>query len=296
VGAILSERDFAEYRPLWQSPLSASFCGHSVHTPPPNTWGAALLLQLAMLANAGIPEADAVLFIEGMRIRHAAYQALNGCIGDPEIAGEKARDVLATWEKKSQTEKVSSMSIAGSDTSQVIVADEAGNVVVMLQSVSVPFGSGIYLRDTGVMMNNRLSGFNVRAGDVNCVAPEKRPANTLVPALVMRNGKPHMGTATPGGPGQTGSLAQFMARVFGRHETLADATAAPRWSITRYGDWLIEDSAQPALIEAVRAAFPEIKIAPWGAINAGSIAAIERTDDGWVGTSDTRRDAGIQAF
>jgi gamma-glutamyltranspeptidase/glutathione hydrolase len=296
VGGLISRDDLADFSAIWGKPISAPFCGVEVYTTPPNTWGAALLLQLMLLEPADTVGDEAQFLQAGMRARKTAYEALAGAIADPGIAGDRAARILCdAQDGRSPPPSVPQPSIAGSDTSQVICVDSDGNLVALLQSVSVPFGSGVYLPDCGVLLNNRLSGFNLRVDDANCIAPRKRPANTLVPVIALRNRRPYLACATPGGPGQTGTLAQVLGRVLARGETLAAAIDAPRWSNSRYGEWLIEDSAPAELRAAAQTLEPSLKTVPWGAVNPGSVAALMSVDGGWVGVTDTRRDASVAA-
>ena len=296
-GSLVSADDLMDFTPLWQEPLSAPFGDHVVHTNPPNGWGAATLVQLARLAQDGVAPDDGQFFVQGMRIRQEAYRLLAGRIADPDSVGDAAQAALeAVLARTSPSPTPMHEPIAGSDTSQILCADAAGNVVSILQSVSIPFGSGIYLPQSGVLLNNRLSGFDATPGGPNALAPRKRPANTLVPALVSRDGVPCMAIATPGGPGQTGTLAQVLSRIILRGEAMDAAIAAPRWSVSRFGDLLIEDTAPPDVRDAVKAAFPALKTVGWGAVNAGSVAMIHRHDGVWTGTTDLRRDASVRAI
>lgn len=297
-GGLLSAQDLAHYEPLWQTPVAVSVFGKQIHTTAPNSWGAALLLQLTQMEREGGVSADDVQFMrQGISARKNAYRALAGCIADPDMAGDRALAALSA--AAGSLHGQASARIAetpGADTSQVLSIDRHGNAVALLQSVSAPFGSGLLVDDVGVLLNNRMRGFNAKAGDANCLAPRKRPAHTLAPALALHEGKVDCVCATPGGPGQTATLAQYLCRVLARGESPALAISAPRWSINTAGEFLLEDSAS----EAVRASLienePGMKCEPWGSINFGSLAAIHRQEHGWLGCADLRRNAAVIGF
>jgi gamma-glutamyltranspeptidase len=307
-GGLLAARDMAGFEPLWQAVIEAPFHGYRVCTIPPNSWGAALLLQLmamerdGVVPRAGDASGDAGFMLQGIRSRRLAYARLAGCIADPSVAGERAREVLARFMMEPQDAvrapgaAFATSGAAGTDTSNVLAIDGAGNAVSLLQSVFVPFGSGVLAGETGILMNNRMRGFSTRADDPNCVAPDKRPAQTLTPVLVMRGTQAWIACGTPGGPGQTGTVAQFLARVLARGEDIASAIAEPRWSMTLAGDFILEDSAPEAVRAAVLAAEPGVKPSRWGSVNAGSLAAIQRDGEGWVGCVDSRRNAAVLGF
>lgn len=298
-GGILSAEDMAAYEPLWQEVVSAGFMGHTVHSMPPNSWGAATLLQLMALERDGIAavkgnEAEAI--IRGIRARKLAYKLLAGCVADPAVAGDRAREVLARFAKGEATLPGKGGESRGSDTSNVIVVDAQGNAVSLLQSVFVPFGSGVLAGDTGILLNNRMRGFSTTGGDPNCVAPSKRPAQTLTPMLVTRDGGISAALNTPGGPGQTGTLAQFLVRTLAWGETAAQAIAAPRWAMTLKGRFILEESAPAEVRAAVLTQEPEVDITPWGSVNYGSLIAFFRDGEGWAGCADSRRNAAVYGY
>jgi gamma-glutamyltranspeptidase/glutathione hydrolase len=297
-GGLLTEEDFANFEPLWQNALSADYGAHRICTMPPNSWAAALLLQLAVMDREGVPAGEADFVVQGYRTRRTAYQMLEGCIADPEIAGDRARDVVASYieGRAAPAAGERAESDHGTDTSNVVAVDADGNAVSLLQSVFVPYGSGLVDPATGVLFNNRMRGFNMKAGDPNCVAPRKRPAQTLAPVIALKDGRVWMACSSPGGPGQTGTMAQFFGRVMFRGESVADAVAAPRWSKTLTGDDILEDSAAPDVQAAVQQAEPAVKVSRWASVNFGSIVAVMRDGEGWLGCADTRRHAAVHGY
>ena len=70
-------------------------------------------------------------------------------------------------------------------------ADASGLVVSYIQSLYWEFGSGVVLPRTGVLMQNRGTGFNPRAAArATALEPGRLPPHTLNPALaVLRDGR-----------------------------------------------------------------------------------------------------------
>jgi gamma-glutamyltranspeptidase/glutathione hydrolase len=136
-----------------------------------------------------------------------------------------------------------------------------------------------------------MAGFNIDPASDNCVAPGKRPANTLAPCLVMKNGKLVMSLGTPGTVGQTCTLAQFLARVLGCGEDPAAAASAPRWSVDFQGKLVFEDTMPSDLQATVRSRNPEARAMREGWISFGSIKLVMPTQDGLLGIADHRRAA-----
>ncbi len=301
-GGGISVADMAGYEPLWQDVIEAPFHGYRVCTMPPNSWAPALLVQLlemereTVASSAGDP---AAFYLQGIRTRRTAYAALASAIADPAVAGERARDVVRTLiESPSRARRngASDMAPCGTDTSNVAVVDSQGHAVSLLQSVFVPFGSGLYEPETGTLLNNRMRGFSLSADHPNVIGPLKRPAQTLTPVLVLEGDAVHMACSTPGGPGQTGGVAQFLARVLANEEPLPDAMSAPRWSMTLTGDFILEDTAPESLRAAIQAAEPGVKTMPWGSVNFGSMVVIRRQGEGWQACADLRRHASVAGY
>ena len=68
---------------------------------------------------------------------------------------------------------------AGSETTSLCVVDARGNAVSLIQSVFHGFGSGVVVPGTGVLLNNRMTGFSLDPKHPNALAPGKRPMHTL---------------------------------------------------------------------------------------------------------------------
>ena len=86
----------------------------------------------------------------------------------------------------------------------IATADRFGNWASLIQSVHQSFGCGIVVDGTGIVLNNRMSGFNLIADHPNELAPAKLPAHTLSPALILKERKPVIAIGTPGGFGGPG--------------------------------------------------------------------------------------------
>src|SRR5205085_11987342 len=108
-------------------------------------------------------------------------------------------------------------------------ADGEGNVVSLIQSLYMGFGSGVVGGDTGVMLHNRGSYFSLDARHVNYLQPGKRTMHTLTPAMVMRGGTPYMALGTMGGDAQPQIHAQLLSAMLDFGMNPQQAIAAPRW-------------------------------------------------------------------
>jgi gamma-glutamyltranspeptidase len=147
----------------------------------------------------------------------------------------------------------------------------------------------------GLLLNNRLFGFTADPSHPNCVAPKKRPAHTLCPAMVFRDGRLRYALGTPGGPGQTITLTQVIEAMLDKGATLQDAISAPRWSMDLQSACVVEETMPEDIITGARESGIEMKRAGADSPFFGSAEGIELHQDGTLtGVADSRRDAAAQ--
>jgi len=116
------------------------------------------------------------------------------------------------------------------DTIYLTAADSQGNVVSFIQSLFGSFGAGFVAGETGITLHNRGSGFNLTPGHPNEIGPHKRPLHTLVPAMIVKDGKPWVSFGVMGGDNQAQAHAQIVANFvdFGMHVQEAGDAARMR--------------------------------------------------------------------
>jgi gamma-glutamyltranspeptidase/glutathione hydrolase len=115
------------------------------------------------------------------------------------------------------------------------VADRDGNVVSLIQSLFETFGSGIVAGDTGIALHNRGGLFSLKAGHPNVIAPGKRPFHTLVPAMVMKDGRPWLSFGVMGGDMQPQGHVQVLLNLIDFGMNVQEAGEAPRFRHTANG-------------------------------------------------------------
>src|SRR5207249_103589 len=87
----------------------------------------------------------------------------------------------------------------GQDTTHLTVADRAGNVVAMTQTLHALFGSRVTTPGTGMLLNNNMWLFDPHPGRANSIAPAKGMLSSMSPTIVQRSGELVMALGTPGG-------------------------------------------------------------------------------------------------
>lgn len=255
---LLDTRDFAEHKSDWVEPISTSYRGYDVYEMPPNSQGLVILEMLNILEgfdikSLGHNSAEWLhLLVEAKRIAfadRAAYLADPDSVPPAVLKTLISKDYAATRRKEINPDHAAASYKAGTiagaapssgdddlelagrdlgDTIYMTVADGEGNVVSLIQSLFSDFGSGIVAGDTGIVLHNRGSLFNLTPGHPNQIAPHKRPLHTLVPAFVMKDGKPWLSFGVMGGDHQAQGHTQVLANLIDFGMNVQDAGEAAR--------------------------------------------------------------------
>ncbi|MGE5147709.1 MAG: gamma-glutamyltransferase [Candidatus Eiseniibacteriota bacterium] len=289
-GGLFDEGDLADYAVKWREPLALGYRGNAVHVMPPSSYGLLLLLQLGALdqhdgARGG--KLGAVRFAAQLAALRAAF-----AVGEPHLYEGAAEEPCFNLEalvgrvEARLCEDLPQPVEPGGGTACVVGADEHGNMAVLIQSVFNPFGSACADAETGVLLNNRMLGFT---SGRNGVAPGRRPAHTLCPIIVTRDGAARLAVASPGGVSQTVTCAQFLNSVIDGGHGIAEAIDAPRWCLGRSREVLIEPDYPEC--ERILRRHDDVQVGndPYF---FGSLKAVCRSPDGTLtGAADRRRSA-----
>ena len=261
-GGLMSEADLAGYAPMWVEPISTTYRGHRVSVMPPNSCGGLLLMQLDGLGAITSEEltADPVRQMAyQMSAMKAAFEHGQPLVCDPALLPDAPAAMLAPQMKQRMRDAVRALQSKGGvpgsgGTACVLVADSAGNMICIVQSIYNVFGSMFMDPATGILFNNRMQDFEHRPGSPQSVGPGRRPFHTLCPIMVHdAKGRPRFALASPGGISQTLTGAQMMTELLDKGSDVAAAVEAPRWCNRKGGDFLIEPFFPAAMPEALAA-------------------------------------------
>ena len=235
--------------------------------------------------------------------------------GDPErtaavAAGAPASFVASGGPPLAQGRRGSDDADAGApsvDTSSLNVMDGEGNMFSLTESDGHTFTPMI--PGWGFGLGNRMGQFNLDPDLANVMAPGKRPRNTNSPLLVMKDGQPFMGLATPGGDQQMQALLQVFLNVTVWSMSPEQAVDQPRFGSYNFPATGSEVNLNPAVLymedripaetaEALRAMGHDVR--SWGLWNwrAGAPTVTWRDPETGVMTAagDVRRETASLGF
>jgi gamma-glutamyltranspeptidase/glutathione hydrolase len=167
--------------------------------------------------------------------------------------------------------------------------------VSYIQSNFKGFGSGVVVPKTGIALQNRGSGFVTTPGHPNQVGGGKRPMHTIIPAFIMRDGKPDMAFGVMGGNMQAQGHMQMVLRYVTEKHNPQACSDSPRWRINDIGELTVEAGVHPSVVEGLRAMGHKPIVAPADSLDFGSAQLIARLPGdkapyAYVAGSDHRRD------
>jgi len=185
-------------------------------------------------------------------------------------------------------------------TIYLTAADDEGRMVSFIQSNFMGFGSGVVVPEFGVSLQNRGHGFSLVDGSANLVAPGKRPFHTIIPAFVMRAGRPLMSFGVMGGHMQPQGQVQTLVRMLDFDQSPQAACDAPRWRFDGGLALGVEPHMDAATVAALRARGHAIADLHDSYQDFGAGQFIwslgDPAIDGYVAASDPRRDGVAAGF
>jgi gamma-glutamyltranspeptidase/glutathione hydrolase len=176
-------------------------------------------------------------------------------------------------------------------TVYLCAADSDGRMISMIQSNFWGFGSGVVVPEWGLSLQNRGHGFSLEPGNPNRLAPGKRPFHTIIPAFLMRAGRPIGPFGVMGGSMQPQGHMQVAINTIDYGMNPQAALDAPRWRVEGQ-EVAVELETPRPVIEGLIARGHSVQVAS-EAGGFGRGQAIWRLDSGaYLAGGETRCDGG----
>jgi gamma-glutamyltranspeptidase len=248
-GSPLTLDDLRSHASTWTEPIAVDYRGVTVTSHPPNSSGMVALELLAILAALEPPQpgvfaegqgADARWVHLGIEAAKLAFADRDRWLTDPDTleipVGElldprRAARLAASIDPARASRPEPSRNPPGGGTAYLATVDGDGNAVSLIESNYQGFGSCVVDPATGIGYHNRGSYFSLDPDHPNVLAPRKRTLHTLLPGMLLRDGRPWVVAGSMGGDAQPQIHAQLVTSLIDGGVDIAAAVAAPRWFV-----------------------------------------------------------------
>jgi gamma-glutamyltranspeptidase/glutathione hydrolase len=227
VGALLRSQDLAEHTSTWVEPVRGSYRGYDICELPPNGQGIAVLQMLNILEGYDLkklgPQSPDYwhLLVEAKKL---AYSDRARFYADPAFAKVPVAELVSKSYAEPRRRLIrmdhaltdvepGDPKLGRSDTTYLCVVDKDRNCVSLIQSNYNGFGSGNTPPELGFAMQNRGCLFALDPKHPNTLEPRKRPFHTIIPAMVMKDGKPWLVFGVMGGDMQPQGHVQVLVNL-----------------------------------------------------------------------------------
>ena len=243
-GGLLTRDDLVDCAPTDLAPLIGNYRGFEVATNQLPGGGLMILEMLNILEHFDLSAMghNSAQYIATVAeaMKYATIDK-DQFMGDPNFI-DVPQDLLASKSRaaefaakirageKADITRLNSGAPESKDTTHLVVADAAGNIVNVTHSLGS--SSGVITEGLGFMYNNCMMVFDPRPGRVGSLAPGKARFTAMCPTILSKNGKPFLALGAPGGTTITMGVLQTILNVVDFSMSAQEAVSAPRFCAT----------------------------------------------------------------
>jgi len=260
-----TKKDLTNYQVIEREPVRFSYAGADIIAATlPSSGGIVLAQIFNMLQLMNFDQLNELqqkhVLIEAMR---RAYRDRAAYLGDTDFI-DVPKKLLSTdyarlqvssikLDRASKSTDLGNIveSKSGSDTTHFSIRDEAGNKVAATLSINYPFGSGLVIEGTGILLNDEMDDFSAKPGvpnaygligsEANAIESGKRMLSSMTPAFVNTTERSLI-SGTPGGS-RIITMQLLAILSFLRGETADQIVALPRFHHQFYPDKVFYEAA-----------------------------------------------------
>ena len=316
-GGLISSADLSNYKAKFRTPIEFNYKDLTILTmPPPSSGGLILGLMLNMIEQLELDysdphQAENILKIsEIMQIAYSlrsVYMADSDFYDVPEeefLDKEKAKELLKNinFKKMSSSQNYDPVKFKFKEnTTHYSIADGFGNIVSTTTTLNTAFGSGIVIKDTGILMNNEMDDFSASPNQpnyfgllgtyANRIEPYKRPLSSMTPTIIFKEGEPYLVTGAQGGSRIITAVLQVILNYYEFGLSPEESVNKPRYHHQWQPEHLMYEYFDDELKEKLIAmGFTLYQRPPTYNFSNGITSSIMFDDDVLIGVSDYRSD------
>jgi gamma-glutamyltranspeptidase/glutathione hydrolase len=315
-GGLIAAADLAAYKVIERAPLTGKYRGYDIVTsPPPSSGGIGILQMLGVLEatgyeKAGAGSAEVVHYMTEAMRRYFADRAEH--LGDPDFVKVPLRILLdpayiaklrASIDPEQATPSstihaAAIVSAEANETTHYTIADGEGNLALVTYTLNGGYGSKVTATGLGFLLNNEMDDFAAKPGspnmfglvqgESNAIQARKTPLSSMVPTIVLKDGKPYLALGSPGGPTIINTVLEVLVNAIDFGMNVQDAVNWPRFHHQWFPDQLqIENGYSPDTIALLEKRGYKIR-----RVNSQGECAAIMLENGWLeGAADPRTEA-----
>jgi len=255
-GGLITLEDLASFEVSYREPVTGNYRGYDIiSAPPPSSGGTHVVGLLNLMENfnlkkMGLNSAQSIhAWAEAMKMMYADRAQF---MADSDFIDIPLKGLASKQYARSQFKRIDMdhaeqrytpgdpWPMEGDSTTHFSIIDEKGNMVASTKSINHFFASGITAPGTGVMMNDMMDDFDKRPGQINSIAPGKKPLSSMSPIIMLKNGKPFASLGSPGGKRIITTMALLISNLIDFNMPIQPAIEAPRFNNYEVGALKIE--------------------------------------------------------
>ncbi|MBH62980.1 MAG: gamma-glutamyltransferase [Alphaproteobacteria bacterium] len=263
-GGWLTEEDLANHRSDWDEAISTNYRGVDIWECPPNGQGIAALIALNLAEGFDIGSMSAQssdryhYLIESMRRGYAdAFQY----VADPRVAEVPIGPLLSKDYANRRRAGISEVQadpnvsygdpMGGADTVYLTAVDGEGTACSFINSLFAGFGTGLVVPTLGMALQNRGSLFSFDPNHMNYLEGNKRPFQTIIPAMATKDDEMWLSFGVMGGFMQPQGHLQVASNMIDFGMDSQQALDAPRFKIDVEDtqDVMVEEDISPYVVK-----------------------------------------------
>jgi gamma-glutamyltranspeptidase / glutathione hydrolase len=301
----ITAKDLSHFEATWVTPIKTTYKGHQVYEIPPNGQGAVALMALNIVEHLSIQEADTVDTVHKQieAIKLAFADGLK-YISDPKSMTVTLNQLLSKVYAQKRAKLITKEALIPEPgipqtggTVYLATADKNGNMVSMIQSNYMGFGSGLVVPKTGISLHNRGHNFSMDPQSSNVLAPLKKPYHTIIPGFLFKDNQPLGPFGVMGGFMQPQGHLQVIMNMIDFKKDPQEALDAPRFQWMKHKTITVEPEFNQRLVQYLKDRGHDVIIDPnVGSFGRGQIILRDQIKGGYIGGTEKRCDGTIASY
>jgi gamma-glutamyltranspeptidase/glutathione hydrolase len=312
-GGAITMEDLARYQLREQEPIWSDYRGHRLALMPPPASGVLLAELMNVIENFPMRE----LGDNSVASIHVVAEATKRVFADRGVyfggypdytvpvegltSKQYARSLAQTIDLAKSSDVAAlragdPMKYESRDTTHFSIMDAAGNAISNTYTLGSSFGAHVMVAGTGMLLNDHIFNFALRAPPViphsldtsvaNALAPGKRSTSAITPVIVFDGERPYLVSGSPDGARIIPAMAQLLVNVIDHGLNIAEATGRPRvFQNMGSGELELEPGHPVDIAQLLQARGHRVKSTG----NMGSTQSVMCTNGLFFGGADTRR-------